>query len=492
MGVSRIKQRRLAVLIMQLDLSERTPAITAEFVGYPHEKARTFWKKRYPPAEFGLPKGTAAPTELFVPDGLRDDVVRSLDESFLRDAALWLRLVPPYGYLGAVPWERVLVEATGKPLVRVPDRLPVAADPGQVWSLAIAVDADPGSDWAAEYCASLLSAIYEYVSASITADVFVDAGTYDVLKELITDVPPAMELRLHEPDEAIRAHQNRTERGVPQFRRQRSAGPPAPPVPGSALIWADWIAAGLGSRAVRALHLVSDAAFDADRPLLMLSPDPRDRAESHGRAYASADDVRLLADTIGASALSLGSPPKNPSDIATRMMADALGVQRPSPTFYSCAGLDPSGNALAWAHAFIADLPGTVSIPQDPSLFLYLQPEHIQASLAQKWPEPRPSKRHWLPGRRESAAAAAKATPPSTLPPALDVAPNDALSAYYASAETVPGWVASAERYIDGRLADLAGSAAPPGEASAVKEAYDLGTAKALNELRGLIERNVK
>ena len=188
------------------------------------------------------------------------------------------------------------------------------------------------------------------------------------------------------------------------------------PQPG--LLWRDWIAAGLAGRAVRALHVVADAIFDVDRPLLAVS-DPGQPADRSNCAYVAPDDVRLLADLIGAAALSFGSPPDNSSDIATRVMADAVELQRPGATLYSSMRLDPAGDPLANAYAFIANNePGLVTRPRDPSLFAYLQPESVKIRCRS-------------PGPTRSRCRA------------LRPRPGPDLNSYYAQADVVPTWVDS-------------------------------------------------
>ena len=102
--------------------------------GTPH----TLGSWRYPLRAFGITDGPGAATEPAGPPRPRRPGRRRAARCARTDPALWLRLVPPYGYLGAVPWERALA-ASGLPMLRVPDRLPAAVDPGSVFTMAIAV-----------------------------------------------------------------------------------------------------------------------------------------------------------------------------------------------------------------------------------------------------------------------------------------------------------------------------------------------------------------
>ncbi|NUK12346.1 hypothetical protein HRW23_34950 [Streptomyces lunaelactis] len=482
MAEALIKTWQLAVLRVRLDVSARVPAVAAELVGYPEGTPRTYESVTLPFTAYGLAAGTDPPVGARVPKELLAAVISFISQDFGKEAALWLRLVPPYGHLGAVPWERTLVPATGRPLIRVPDRLPVAADPGKTWSVAIALSAAPGTSWAAGYLTSFLSALHSAVASGVDAHLFTDQVTHDTVCQLLHREP---HVHLHDPQDATSAHRERIERNVPQFRRRGRASSSRADSP---LLWADWIASGLDGQAVRALHVVADARFDGTRPLLAVSSDPG--VPTDLCAYASADKVQLLADTVGASVLSFGSPPGNPSDIATRLMADGVGLQRAGPTFYSDLQLDPAGYALAQAHAFVAAQPRREPIPRDPSLFAYLQPEHVQDSLRENWPDPEQPDQVWLSGR---TAISDSSTSQELVPGALGAAVGEGVADRgYAGAEAVPGWVAASERYMESRAADLVDTAAIPGETPELKQAYDRGMAQALSELRDFVDRRVQ
>ena len=475
-----IEQWRLAVLRVQLDLTERTPAVATESVTYPERNPHTLWKQRHPLAEFGLEVSSGPPHELRVPDHLRDRIARSLETDLEGEASLWLRLTPPYGFLGAVPWEESLLTVTDVPLLRVPDRLPAATDPGRAWTIAIAVSAAAGSTWAAPYVTSLVHELANAVSDDFEVDVFVDGGTASQLRS--RDWPRRKSVHLHRPEVAEAVSVNRTERGVPQFRRRRRGV-----LVGSAAtgrVWADWIAEGLGRRAVRALHVVLDAVWDDDRPILALSPDPKKPTDQKTCTYVSADDVRMLADVVGAATLSFGSPPTSPAEAAMRMVADSTGQQRPGPTIYSSLRLDSNGAALARLHGFIAAQSRQAQIPRHPSLFAYLQPEHVQASLRDDSTDDSPMYPDvgLSPGDPLSSAV---------LPEGYDVSQDADLTDYYAESGTVPSWVATSERYIGSELAELTRSAAAPPTTS-FKDAYDRGAAEALAELHQLVAEHAR
>ncbi|MFJ3728476.1 hypothetical protein ACIPYQ_38740 [Streptomyces sp. NPDC090045] len=481
-----IEQWRLTVLRVQLDLAERTPLVKADLLSYSDAgtQAHSDWHSSFAPQEFGLLTGPGIPEKLRVPPRLTQEVVQVLSARRDEEFTLWLRLVPPYGHLGAVPWERDLVQLTGRAMVRVPDRLPVATDPGEDWTVAVLVSDDKTWAHVAAGCVrSFLSELTQAVRGNVVAHVFADATIYEHLK-----ADGTVTAHLHDPRKAAATRRERPGRKARQNRGRGTTATP-PPYPDRGLSWTDWIAAELaGGPAVRALHVMANASFDDERPLLRVSPDPRRPCTGGNCVYLSGDDLRLLADGIGASVLSLASSPHNPSDLATRMLADGLGLRRSGATLYSYMELDLTGRVLAQAHAALASR-GENPAPRHWSLFAYIQPEQVQDLLREEWPDPEQPDQAWLTGR---APIDDSATSLEILPTALALAPGEATQSLYRQASSVPGWMALSERFIESKAADLVQTAAVPGETPAMKQAYDRGTAQALAELRELLDRRVE
>jgi hypothetical protein len=129
-------------------------------------------------------------------------------------------------------------------------------------------------------------------------------------------------------------------------------------------------------------------------------------------------------------------------------------------------------------HGFIAAPLGQVPLPREPSLFACLQPEQVMPWLSR--PDARP--------QDESVDPILE----SLAPPAGFDAPADSdVSDLYARSETVPSWVATSERYIGSKLAELGRSEAAP-ERATFKAAYDRGTAEALSELQQIVAKHAR
>ncbi|MCC9711838.1 hypothetical protein E4N62_45495 [Streptomyces sp. MNU76] len=195
------------VLRVGLDLAPREPDVYTELVTYTRgREPRSLWHGHFGPQDFGLPEGTGLSRELRVPDSLASAVSETLGTFPFDWSALWLRLVPPYGQLGAVPWEEKLIRRIGRTLLRVPDQLPAPADSGPWQSMAIVVNAGPHASWAAEWIRSF-GARFARQRPYIVQHFFPDLPTFEALAPSPeeAEVPGVV----HDPRRAASIHQER-------------------------------------------------------------------------------------------------------------------------------------------------------------------------------------------------------------------------------------------------------------------------------------------
>jgi hypothetical protein len=449
-----IEDWQLAVLRVDLDLSPSRPEVVVSLStradGEPQELAE--WRE--PLEAFGIGEDRQRSRRPAVPADLADRIGSVVRKSINGEPALWLRLVPPYGYLGAVPWERAMAH-TGLPMLRIPDRLPPAADPGNVFTMVIAVCARAGSSWAPPYVLSLLNQLRVRLPGTLDIHVFADAHTARMLEG---DLATSTWQHVHDPTQARSASAARSRSSYPDSRvRLRTVS--------SGEVWAGWIAAGLARRAARAVHIVSDAHWDGDRPVLRVTPDPAEQVDEDTVTTISAEQLVTLTDLVGAATLSIASPPDNAHDDATRIIADLLGRTRGGPTLYSSIEEDPTADALARAYRTL--LVPNAGVPQDPSLFAYLQPEHV---LDIDYPVP-------------DDGTVSSGDSPLTV--------SATFQTFYAAAEAVPLWAAATQRYVEAGLTSLDLSATSDPQFG-VKQAYDRGAAAALADIQALMANYIE
>jgi hypothetical protein len=442
------RERRLAVLTVGLDLTDRVPMVAAELFGYEGNRAVQEWQHFDPVPDYGLEGADPSAAALCVPARVRDGIRPYVDE----DTALWLRLVSPYGFLGAVPWEGELVPDRAVPVFRVPDQLPVCAEQGRAGVAVIAVSSPAGSSWAAGYLRNHLARLTD-------VHVFADRETAHGLGELAA----RPDIHVHKPSHARAAYTARTGRGMSRFTVPATGRPVAPP---AGRMWSDWIAEGLDGRAVRTLQVIVDAGWDHDRPILAVSPDPDQPVEIARCSYVTAEDIRRLADVLGAVTLVLGSPPDNPADTASRVIADGLGRQRSGPTLYTSLRDDPEGRELAAMYGSLGAADSRREQHWHPSFFAYLQPEYYASNLREGWPD--------------SVGA-------TVLPAGYRPSPIDEREL-----TGVPSWVGTSERYVATELAALSRPADAPDLAAPYKKAYKDGKTEALNEIQDIVARHLE
>jgi hypothetical protein len=474
-----IRRWKLAVLRAGLDHSTRTAMVATRLDGYASGSDVTYWRRTDPLSAFGLSNSAEIPTRVELPEPLVRAVKLTMSQELERETVLWLRLEQPYGYLGAAPWED-LAEDIDIPVLRVPDWLPTPTPLGQMWHVAMAVNASEKARWGAKHVRDFTKALREVFGSRVEVDVFADAHTHKLL--LSEPGPSDSMIRVHDPGEARPAHERRSSESQSRPQGRRTSGVRIfEPIDDPRLLWADWIISGLAGRAVSALHIASPGVASIDRPRLAISPDPSRSVGVASCTYIETADLRTLADALGASLVSLAAPESRGADVGARMVADNLGQLRPGPTIYSSLRRDPGCRALAEAHAFVAH-PQDAELPSHPSWFGYIQPESIQGVLAE------PLLPHHT-GQEASLAAVPERSLGIGVRSTID--PDGTLASTYRYADEVPTWVASSSRFLEAQHADLGNLLATPGAGKASKQAYDRGTSKALTDIESLLQRHI-
>lgn len=477
MSGSIIRRWKLAVLRVSLDPSGRAPVVRSRLDGFADDHEVSYWDRSDPLSEFGLSLSGDTPTAVRVARDLERAVEQSMRTELPSESALWLRLEPPYGYLGAAPWE-ALADQIHVPVLRVPARLPVAATLGDTWRVTMVVSTPGRARWGARHVRAFARALAESAEMGeierFEIDVFSNSAVY---RQLIDDVDKVPHVRIHDPSAFV--HRPRTRprpNRVSGTRRIDSDDDPR-------ALWSEWITDRLGSRASSALHVAALGVASVDRSMLEMSVGPALPQPEHGAATADANDLWSLADAIGASLVSIAAPEQERRDVGARMVADRLGQLRPGPTIFSSIALDPDCRALARIHSFLA-MQRENELPNDPSWFGYIQPESIQHTLTQpllarhtNQVAPPPSLLRGLPGD----------TPPADEP----YAPTAPLSESLLSESEVPRWVASSSRFIETRQADLSTAIVRGGRSADAGSAYERGASKALADIQNLVQRHL-
>jgi hypothetical protein len=345
--------------------------------------------------------------------------------------------------------------------------------------VAIAVSAPREARWGAKHVSEFTTALNDAFAGAVEVNVFADAHTYELLtRESGTDAT----IHIHDPAGARPAHERRANEFQDRGDGRRTTGLRIfEKKDDPRLLWGDWIVSGLAGRAVRALHVVSRGVASVDQPTLKISPEPSRSVGVSSCVSVDTNDIWTLADTLGASLVSIGAPELRGIDVGARMVADGLGQLRPGPTIFTSLDRDPGCRAIAEVHAFLAD-PIGLQLPSHPSWFGYIQPESIREQLSEPL----------LPHHTDQQASAAITSESlAGIDLRLSPDPEGVLAASFRDADEVPAWVASSSRFVEAKHADLGRSLATPGEGKESKLAYDVGLSKALADIEATVQRHI-
>jgi hypothetical protein len=254
---------------------------------------------------------------LQVQDGLRASLKLMNSQA---DRPVWLKLVRPYGYLGMLPWERVLDALLERPVLRLPD-FPERPRENTA-TLEVAIVFDPPPRVPDETASLQLKCITQELLASslrrrtrvnvfTTSSWFERIGHSD-LDEHVTVYPPSKALALAEKLGA--RSERRTESGI----------------------WLDWICAAVEGRSIDAVYFVGRAVATDVRKGVQISstPSPEDDDGTVALALVNIADIGTALTRVGAWAAIFSPPPLDRGGLGMAFVADAFARSRPGAVLY--------------------------------------------------------------------------------------------------------------------------------------------------------------
>jgi hypothetical protein len=366
-----------------------------------------------PPAEMGIPDRIDRRQALYqgydfhIPESLSGPLSHRLAVE-PPDRPLWLSLVKPYGYLGMVPWERLLQPRLGRSILRLPEY--VSRPPRETSSALDVVLCGSGPISKeffsiAGHLVEMVDRIQQAVPRRTTIHVFVDRSVYEQLPVSWQD--RAGPVRLYPPKEA--------ERYVVPDSDSRVTDP------GGRLEspWLLWMRDALGKRSVDVVHFLCHGYLSRDRGALAFAQSPLKNEDQSMARFVGAPELTTFLTQVGAWSTGFTSPENNYSEMGLRLLADNLAQSRPGPVLHHEVTRDPEFIALAAAYRFLYSR-SPEPPPRSPALLLYCQPSYV----APEQPLTR--------GLPTKAAFEAPMT-----------------EAVFAAEENVPSWVAATERYVE-------------------------------------------
>jgi hypothetical protein len=302
-----------------------------------------------------------------VPTELVQWLQRTLAETELAGRPLWLHLVCPYGYLGVVPWERLLVPRLQIPILRLPDF--IVPPPAEVRTtldvvLCCSMPAAKESFEAVDQMAQMVHYIRDAAPRPrVTVHVFADAEFYGTLQLMFSgrgwlDAG----VRLYQPSDAY---------SVPDPSSRITD-------PGVGLVspWLLWMRDALKGRSVDVVHFLCHGYFANDRGAIAFSQTPTRNEDSRIARFVGTGELDTFVTQVGAWSCAFSSPRKNFSEMGLRMLADTLAQLRPLSILHHETELDLEGQVLRDTYRFLYAT-DPMSPPVSPAAFFYCQPYRV-------------------------------------------------------------------------------------------------------------------
>ncbi len=359
-----------------------------------------------------------------------------------RGLPLWLHLVKPYGFLGAVDWEAALVPSLDRPLLRLPDFLERPRENRAVLDVALVCSepvSEPRLNPAAVVDTIARAALAGSQRPHTTVHVFCDEKHVDAIRARCAGEP---RIAVHDP-EGARVH------GV-----QKRGG-----VGGSELLelrspWLLWMRDSMKGRALDAVHFVGHGFIADQKPAIALAESPLSNHDRRDARYVGVGELAAFLMQTGAWSAVFSSPEHNYSEAGLRLLADTLAQTRPGPVLYQRLHPD-SGQDLEELYRFLY-APGASPVPRQREWFAYCQPAIVMGQ------ETKPADTPWLEGSAVDLNAALFSYSPA---PALTAAaftplrrrtrragaaqPSDPAAAAPSPPPELPSWVSAAQRYVE-------------------------------------------
>ena len=361
---------------------------------------------------------------------LQDLMVRENPEK----GPLWLHLAKPYGYLGMVPWERLLQPILDLPILRLPDFL--ANPPRETPSvldvvLCSSLPAAKESFMVIDHLSQMAQRILDAVPRRTTIHMFTDREWYPQLRSRVQnlgllDGP----VQVHDPEAA--AHYPPPEASLRIGTRRGGVENP----------WLLWIRDALAGRSIDIAHFVCHGYLSGDQGALAFSETPLRNQDLHLARFVGASELTAFLTQVGAWSAAFSSPEHNYCEMGLRQLADSMAQMRPGPIIHHDIPWDFDGQALAGVYRFLFG-PAFEPPPTSPALFTYCHPSRLSAE-----PEARSQARY-----TPRAAAKTSAEAPS----------HPVFKSLFEVEENLPSWIAASERFFEQQNLQLRKLAEAPG-----------------------------
>jgi hypothetical protein len=313
-------------------------------------------------------RGTAAGA---LPADLVADVAGFMREEELTGTPLWIHLVPPYGSLRFMPWERAFGAAFAHAILMLPDFLfPPPRESAETLDVVLCASA-PLYVEDHHVRTALRHAIERIFAAKVrraTVHIFTDYAFYTELQvgELAALAPAGASVQIYNPQDASPfCEQDLSSRLIDQTGQLRSP-------------WLLWMQHALRDCSVDVVHLLGHGYLSRDRGAFLLAQSPLERTNEFLAGPISAIELSSFMTRVGAWGTVLTGVYDNNSPAGMRALADEIGQSRPGPVLMHSLDRDPMQHLLTPAYQVLFD-DRPMAMPLSDALFVYCQPYRVQA-----------------------------------------------------------------------------------------------------------------
>lgn len=433
------RQFELLVLKISLDTSQSETMVRFEIESKVEGEFVRLDKREISALEMNLPDRLERRATLYqgysfqLPDEIVSWVKDTMQQENPQQCPLWLHLAKPYGFLGMVPWERLLQPHLKLPMLRLPDFLanppresPSVLDVILCGSLPKAKE----SFMVIEHLSRMTEGILNTVPRRTTIHVFVDQEHYDEMKyHFQSKGLPDGSVILYDPGNASSYAPPEATLRVSD-RSGRIDNP-----------WLLWIRDSLGGRSIDIAHFVCHGYLALDRGAMAFSESPTLNEDRRMARFVGAAELTAFLTQVGAWSVAFSSPENNYCEMGLRQLADTIAQLRPGPVVHHELPLDINCQAVIDMYRFLFGPPSEAP-PLSPALFTYCHPLRVATLHGEV------AKLCYSLG----VLPVDKQTVPigSVLGSLLGTSTNDSsLGPIYEKEENVPGWIAASERFLE-------------------------------------------
>ena len=448
------RQFSLVALVVELETRGRTATVRLTLEATVDGEARALWSTSLEAEQIGLtPRITGGQPNAGVAGiVLPDEVSRAIGSALLEHGyggPLWLHLVKPYGVLGALPWERLLVNC-GHAILRLPDALAEAAVETPETLNVILCASRPRSEEHFNIPACLAVMAEKIVRAvsgrEVRVYVFADLEcTKEITQRLDAVGLIGSHVIVLDPEGSRDYKLQRSDRGA---SRAAMAGSP----------WLQWMAKSMDGRSVDVVHFVCHGFMADHSGSLAFAESPVLNADPQWCRFVGGDELSCFLIGLGAWSVAFTAPQHNYSPLGLRALADEFAQVRPGPVMHHESADDPGFEQLAAAYRLMYSNE-RISPGPAPAIALCCQPALV------------------------AGVRRARAAPTRT---------RGAGSPAAASAPDIPAWMASAHRFDEQKEYEIRRTQ-KTNQAYTTRSQRDLeGVARGVDEIKVTLERLTK